>query len=229
MWLRCGRGAGEACVDLSRSGYTRSKAARPAQPARPCFPVRAPFGSAVEWPAPGSPGSSFVASRNLWQSPADGLCVEMWINIRELPPKPKGRALLLLKPGVFWLSINARGMIGGGIRLHARPKQYPYFDFAAPYTRLPINEWLHVATSYDAKTRTTAYFLNGKRIYKRAATRRDDYRFRHFNEKSLNAPITIGRGFVGAIGEVKVWDHAKTRFDLPKLPKNDAMEETRIE
>ncbi|MCC5844396.1 MAG: hypothetical protein JJU05_09110 [Verrucomicrobia bacterium] len=74
-------------------------------------------------------------------------------------------------------------------------------------TVLPVNEWVHIAFTYDAETRTQRVYVNGENDGSRIADA-------PFSENAL--PLQIGGGFSmsgssfnGRILELRIWDHAR--------------------
>ncbi len=68
---------------------------------------------------------------------------------------------------------------------------------------LGVNQWVHVAHTYDTRSRMQTLFVNGKQVARRTAAR-----------LQATGDLVVGGSFRGNLAELRIWDHVRSQGQL---------------
>ena len=199
-----GKTAGSVVPDASGKGRNGVIATVPLPVA-----VQGETGRGVEWITPlQSGGVNVVLAGDRFLPDAGSLTVECRLLLREPPAEDID---IVTGPG-FMFRLRKDGSLAGYVKL-IHPKGH-WSDWTGvgrsigPAVTVPLNGWCRIAYTYSAENRTVTLFFNGKAVDACVLDGFSDY---HIQPSGKTVSFG-GRGFAGAVEEVRITNAVRTSF-----------------
>lgn|GEM_PF-3477102 len=171
-------------------------------------------GKALEW----SEENGNIRVKDFGDSPldiTDEITLEAWIYLKSYPTgeKPFSIANVITKVDSYFISISKKKVIYAGVKLLGSER--PMWWVIEGNRTVPLNQWTHIAFTYDSKSREGKVYINGELDKEVTLKGYKDYKIQtNDNHLTIRSYSGADEKFIGIIDEVRISNIARREFLL---------------